>query len=463
MSEHFTAENVERYRSRLMSPAELLAADDHLAVCEACRLKTRLKTADTVRAEAMLMSLRTDLSTAARARTEHLTYEQIEALVDNQLNRAVQEAIEEHIRLCAPCAEEVRDLSAFKSTLEATVANQPTHTTSPTIAKRFSAFWHWPSQWAWPQFATAAAVVLFIATAAALLFVWKPTGPPQTELAQRSPDTPIVQPSSSPVTSEHLRPSVDTTPDSIAPVQPDAAFPSPSATDSPAEIVFALNDGGGRVTLDRRGNVTGLDGLSPASQQAIRVALTTGTVKTPRELAELSRNAGTLMGETGDGVAFPLVSPVGVVVRGDRPTLRWQPLSGATNYTVTLLDSNSGATITSPPLTATEWTVPRTLTRGGTYTWQVTAVKDGRDIISPAAPAPEARFKVLDQSKVGELERIERAKINSHLTRGVLYAEAGLLSDAKREFAALVKANPQSPTARKLLRSIEVSRQSKQR
>jgi len=193
------------------------------------------------------------------------------------------------------------------------------------------------------------------------------------------------------------------------------------------------------------------------------VALTTGTVKTPRELAELSRNAGTLMGETGDGVAFPLVSPVGVVVRGDRPTLRWQPLSGATNYTVTLLDSNSGATITSPPLTATEWTVPRTLTRGGTYTWQVTAVKDGRDIISPAAPAPEARFKVLDQSKVGELERIERAKINSHLTRGVLYAEAGLLSDAKREFAALVKANPQSPTARKLLRSIEVSRPSKQR
>ncbi len=168
------------------------------------------------------------------------------------------------------------------------------------------------------------------------------------------------------------------------------------------------------------------------------------------------------MGEAGDGVAFPLVNPVGVVVRGDRPTLRWQPLSGATSYTVTLLDSDSGATMTSPPLNATEWAVPRRLMRGGTYTWQVTAMKDGRDIISPAAPAPEARFKVLGQSKVAELERMERAKVNSHLTRGVLYAEAGLLSDAEREFASLVKANPRSPIARKLLRSVEALRLAKQ-
>ncbi|MBA2647406.1 MAG: hypothetical protein H0U81_11480 [Pyrinomonadaceae bacterium] len=445
-----------------MSPAELLAADDHLAVCEACRLKTRMKTIDTMRAEAMLTSLRTELYAASRAETGHLAYEQIEALVDNQLNRAARETIEEHIRFCASCAAEMRDLSAFKSTLATTAADQPPRAASPTTAERLRAFWHWPSQWAWPQFATAT-VVLFIATAAALLFVWKPTDLTQTELAQRSPDAPIAQPSSLPTMSESTQPSVDTAPDSTAPARRnDVPLSPPSAVASPAEIVIAVNDGGGRVTLDRRGNVTGLDGLSPTSQQAIRTALTTGAVKTPRDLAELSRSAGTLMGEAGDGVAFPLVNPVGVVVRGDRPTLRWQPLSGATSYTVTLLDSDSGATMTSPPLNATEWAVPRRLMRGGTYTWQVTAMKDGRDIISPAAPAPEARFKVLGQSKVAELERMERAKVNSHLTRGVLYAEAGLLSDAEREFASLVKANPRSPIARKLLRSVEALRLAKQ-
>ena len=450
MSEHFTELNIERYRSRQMPSAELLAADDHLALCEACRLKTA---ATVLRAEAMLNSLRSNLYAPSGTEAVHLSYEQITALVDNQITGAARETIEEHIKLCTPCAEEVSDLSAFKSTLAITAAEQPLRTASPTTAERFAAFRLWLAQWTLPQFATAA-VLLLVTTAAIMLFIRKPTDLTQTELAQRSPTTPIVQPSSSPVTSEFPQPSIDATPDSTAPVRPEDSLASPSATDSPAEVVIALNDGGGRITLDRSGNVAGLAGLSPASQQAIKNALTTGAVKTPRGLAELARGAGTLMGEARDGVAFPPVSPVGIVVRTDRPTLRWQPLSGATSYTVTLLDSRMNTVATSPPLTATAWTVPRPLERGGTYTWQVTAVKDGREIISPAAPAPEARFKVLERAKAGELERMDRAKVNSHLTRGVLYAEAGLLSDAEREFAALFKANPRSPIALKLLRSV---------
>ena len=452
MSEHFTEQNVERYRSRQMPPSELLVADDHLAVCEACRLKTLA----TVRAEATLTFLTSDLYTASSAEAVHLSYEQIAALIDNQVTDMERETIEKHVKLCAPCAEEVRDLSAFKSTLVTTVDDQPIRAASPTPAERFAAFWR--SQWAFPQFATAA-VVLWAAATAIMLFVWKPTDLTQTELAQRSPTSSIIQPTSSPVTSESSRPSIDATPDNAAPVRADDSLPlSPPATEPSAEVVTALNDGGGRVTLDQRGNVAGLDGLSPSSLKAVMAALTTGAVKAPRRLAELARGAGTLMGNSAGGAAFPPVSPVGVVVRTNQPTLRWQPLSGATSYTVTLLDSRMNAVATSPPLNATAWIVPRTLTRGGTYTWQVTAVKDGREIISPAAPAPEARFKVLEQGKVGELERMELTKVNSHLTRGVLYAEAGLLSDAEREFTALVKANPRSQIARRLLRNVEALR-----
>jgi hypothetical protein len=61
---------------------------------------------------------------------------------------------------------------------------------------------------------------------------------------------------------------------------------------------------------------------------------------------------------------------------------------------------------------------------------------------------------VLEQSKAGELERMRRAYPNSHLVLGTLYAKAGLLAEAEREFRALVAANPQSPIAQKLLRDV---------
>jgi hypothetical protein len=90
--------------------------------------------------------------------------------------------------------------------------------------------------------------------------------------------------------------------------------------------------------------------------------------------------------------------------------------------------------------------------------WQVTAVKDGKEIISPTAPAPEARFKVLEKAKADELTVVERVGPGSHLARGTLYARAGLLDDAERELRALLAANPKSSTARKLLQSLQAIR-----
>lgn len=48
----------------------------------------------------------------------------------------------------------------------------------------------------------------------------------------------------------------------------------------------------------------------------------------------------------------------------------------------------------------------------------------------------------------------------SHLTLGVLYAQAGLLDDAERELQLLLRANPQSALAQKLLRGVRAKRRS---
>ena len=97
----------------------------------------------------------------------------------------------------------------------------------------------------------------------------------------------------------------------------------------------------------------------------------------------------------------------------------------------------------------------RSLKRGRVYSWEVTAIKEGREITSPVAPSPPARFKVLDQARLDELERARRTYAGSHLLLGVLYANIGLVEDAQREFQALAAANPNSEVAKRLALSVK--------
>jgi hypothetical protein len=242
---------------------------------------------------------------------------------------------------------------------------------------------------------------------------------------------------------------------------PEASPPGnqqPSATTPPlneeTQIVTALNDGGATVTLDARGDFKGLDMLSPETRQLVRNSISSGNLDTPDSLAGLRGKAGTIMGSPGSHETFELSSPIGKMVRSDHPRLSWRALAGATRYTVTILDNDLKTVATSPPITSTSWTVPRALQRGRVYTWQVVALKEGKEIISPAAPAPEARFRVLEKAREDELKRVEQIAASSHLARGVLYARAGLLDEAERQFVELVAANPQSTVARKLLRRV---------
>jgi hypothetical protein len=155
-------------------------------------------------------------------------------------------------------------------------------------------------------------------------------------------------------------------------------------------------------------------------------------------------------GRTG----FKLLAPVGVVIESAQPNLRWSALEGARSYTVTVYDSSLTEVAASDPLTTTRWSVPTALARGRTYVWQVRAVKDGGEVVAPPPAAARVKFKVLEQAKVEEVERARRSHAKSHLVMGLVYAEAGLLDEAAREFDALLRDNPKSPIARRLLRSL---------
>jgi hypothetical protein len=434
-----------------MSSVELLSTSDHLAVCESCREFAT----DAAGAETILSLLRSNLrSEAAKREADHVPYEQLAALVDGQLDGADRELVESHLEMCSPCAEEVNDLRTFSASIAA--ARETTVSRAARLAReRLRAFGSVLGVWSLPRFASvAAAALVLLSIASALVFVWRPRPQIEREITQDSRPS---QEKTSPTSPPEAIP--ETTP--AAEGDTNAARPSPQPVDvgssegSP-QVVVALNDGGGRVTLDSRGRLSGLDALSPAARRAVKSALMSERLEAPAVTAELAGRRGTLLGAGNGGPGFSVLGPFGTVVRDERPHFRWRALADATSYKVTVLDSDFNVVATSPPLTVTNWSPPSGLARGSVYSWQVAAVKgDGQQVLAPTAPAPEARFKILESEKASELVRAERVSPGSHLVRGVLYARVGLLDDAERELRALVAANPQSPSARKLLRSIQ--------
>lgn len=231
--------------------------------------------------------------------------------------------------------------------------------------------------------------------------------------------------------------------------------PSPEVV---REFALVLNDGNRKVTMDKQGTLAGLERLPPGLQQKVRAALQAGKFEQPSALAQLATRSSTLLGTSGNGLLFRLISPVHQVVNSERPTFHWHALEGAQSYTVSVTDADLNEMATSPPLNTTEWRIAKPLKAGGIYSWQVTALKDGVKITSPVLPAPQAKFKIIDRPTSEMLQQTERAYPDSHLTLAVLYAEAGLFDEAEQELRILIRDNPNAAIPQKLLRQVQAMR-----
>jgi hypothetical protein len=243
-------------------------------------------------------------------------------------------------------------------------------------------------------------------------------------------------------------------------VAPTPTQPEPTPTPEPptTAAVAQLDDGGGRLALDREGRLSGADALPPAYREMVKDALAGRRLERSSQLKGLARPGSSLMGSETQGGEFSVLEPVGSVLLNDRPTFRWSALDGATGYVVEVYDDAFNLVVASPQLNTRSWAAPQTLPRGKVYSWQVKALKDGQEVKSPRPPAPQAKFRVLDRAKADELARAKRAHPSSHLTLALLYADAGLLNESERELRLLQRANPDSELARSLLRQIQALR-----
>jgi hypothetical protein len=282
-----------------------------------------------------------------------------------------------------------------------------------------------------PAFGGAALAILLFAVIG--WFVWRT--PPEREPQIAVAPTPLPQPT----VQQQPEPTQSTT-------QPPLAPPS-------SPLVAQLNDGSAVIALDREGKLSGVDDLPSAYQNLVRRTLSTGRVERSAQLQGLTRQSSSLMGSNGQKREFSVLEPLGNVLLTNHPTFRWSSAEGATAYVVEVYDEKFTPVATSPQLTTLTWTT--TLPRGNVYSWQVKAIKAGEEITAPRPPAPQAKFRVLDQAKANELARARRTHASSHLTLGLLYADAGLLREAEQEFRLLQRANPNSDLARNLLRQVQ--------
>lgn len=476
-SPHLTPEFIERYRQRALAPDELLALDDHVADCEACRARL----AEAERKQEVYSFLRADFQAEADEPT-CLSYEQLAAYVDNTMDEVDREIAESHLEICPQCEQEVRDLRAFKGLMSTYPAQDHAPLAPPSWFDRQRAFWGRPF----------VSVPLGIAGAAAVALVafWTTARPLRVEVAnlqrqvteeRRKADalnrevatlpawksrTEQIQQAAERIRQENLRlqqanqrlqARVQPTPVPRAP-NPEGPGPTRGGNRPPSSVPaetdglhLALNDGGRKSGLDPAGRLVRVETYPPGVQAAWK----TGKLAIPT--SDIPGRGGILMGGPEDETTFAVRTPHGGIIESNRPTLSWNPLEGATGYKVYLFDERSqNESVESEIVSGTQWTVPQALKRGHLYRWEVVAYKDGEEIDkAPKPPDPAAKFKVLEEAKALELARARRAFGNSHLTMGVLYANNGLLEEAEREFQALVKANPKNEVARKLLKQVQ--------
>lgn len=422
--EHLTQKQIEDYSQNRLSATELLALSDHLAECDVCRTQVE----SGLNGDAAFFALHAEA--VAENGNAHLTPAQTAEYVDKNLSGEELQVVVDHLSHCEQCTVAVADLRAFRNEIAPSLDREYDPARVPAVAasswrERFTTLFRVSLV---PAFGGAALAVLL------LVFIgWLAWRTPREEKHEAvAVPTPSLQPS-----------------------------PLPSLQPEPvsAPVVAQLNDGAGVLSLDREGKLSGADNLPPEYQSLVKNALTGQRIEKSTQLQGLTRPPSSLMGSNDKTLAFSVIAPAGNVLLSDRPTFRWSTMAGATSYVVEVYDDQFKQVATSPQLTTSSWTTTQPLPRGRVYSWQVKATKDGEEVVSPRPPAPQAKFRVLDQAKANELSRAKRAYGTSHLTLGLIYAQAGLLKEAEQEFRILLRSNPNSDIASSLLRQVRSFRQ----
>ncbi len=448
---------MEQFSLSTLPQTELNSISDHLTTCQACHQLF----VEVLRRQNDSTGLSFTMEAKVLLRHEHIEYERLVGLADDSLDATDKEIIDTHLSACPTCRERVRSFLAFKHELEPELHVR--YGPAAREPQRKKVFWtDWWSGLAWKPAYAAAVVVIGIALVIGVALFLKHRAD-NLEARQNQPDVKIGAPTQTPTPKSQSARNALPTPVPVPSEQLPRHAPSPALTVKNQEglkplvnagVVAALVDERGKVTVDRAGNVSGLDEVPQNTRQEIGETLLAENIKAPATQAELEGGRIVLRGL--DNIpTFRLRSPARTVIISDRPSFEWEKLAGATSYRVSVGDLKGHEIAKSEELPAdqTIWTPPTSLKRGEIYAWEVEATIDGKKIVSPGRSAPQMKFKILSANSAQELEQLKPAR--SHLALGIFYAREGMVAEAEQEFEILVRGNPHSPILKKLLKQIQ--------
>ncbi|HXQ72022.1 MAG TPA: hypothetical protein VN844_16120, partial [Pyrinomonadaceae bacterium] len=316
-------------------------------------------------------------------RNDHLDFDDLVGLAENTFDEETQEIINIHLSTCERCREDVRSFLAFRKATagEMNVSYGPTYY-EPSIDIGGTPWWQRLQRR--PIYTVAAIVLVAVAVLIGVIALSRTSGPLEANKQEQTNRESERSPSISPT-------------------------PAPSVEDSTK--VAILKDAGGEVTIGRDGHITGLDQVSENSRQYIARAALSKQIAPADVLRRLSGEPGGLRGNDDGPQRFRLLYPVRRVVTEARPVFRWESLQGVSSYRVYVLDQDGNQVSQSEelPPTQTQWEAPALLRRGQIFSWVVTALVDGKKVVSPLASAPEIKFAVLSTADFRELSRLKKS------------------------------------------------------
>jgi hypothetical protein len=417
---------LEQFLKGDMAPERLVAVDEHVTACASCKAAL----------EAMPLRARTIASFGADlvAASDCPDYDELSALVEENLDRAAARSIQAHVNMCEVCAGDVEHIQELRSqaALRGGITVRP---------GRPRGRFEWRG--VWRKVLAGAMVAAAIAVVAVTLR--QPPSPPVEKPAveAKAPGPRKTQPRPEPAVKPTVqeKPIVAAKPDEQKPAPPK---PSPVLRDGTYNLVRA--DGG--YTLARADGGSVRTPLEKRVAALIAEKIRTGKIK-PAEPTRVALNTIRLRGEeayTPLPTAPKQISPVGVVVRSDRPTFTWSKVDMAESYRLIVTDKD-GNTLYEGITDKTALKLSRPLERGRVYIWQVGARFSKSD---SWANSRAAGFRAISAGEMATVQAIERRMPGSHLALAAVYESVGLYGDAAQEYRAVRRANPGSRLARGL-------------
>jgi hypothetical protein len=332
----------------------------------------------------------------------HLTPEDLKAYANGLLTSARLSYCQAHLDSCEECREDLEDLRTVKSDLSAFPRPEPNR---GLLARR-----NRPRGLTLPQAAVVA--VIFVA-AAISAFLWWGRGSPR---AKQTSVAVAVAPSPTPLAG--IPPSVPT---------------MPTRDTRVADEIAALPD-------DLR--------------SAVSAAIQHGKLQLPPDVSRLALRPN-LPAAPQATPGFALLGPFGETISDTRPEFSWQPLAGATRYSVVIVDAGLHPVQRSPALRTTVWRPRRHLRRGRTYLWEVTAtLRGGSKVVASEPSTSETHLRIVALKLADEIAHFRHSHPEAHMVLGVLYGQAGMLTESADELSKVPPGDSSHNTARKLLASL---------